>query len=517
MLRERKTNLSTSHVSNDEPSNVRSKETKGLSKKVLIDPEINGFLKWALGIVLTTVLFFCLADVSSGDTKGPLKRVGHVHGSQHKTPDSISTQTLGEDGRLYHLVFSTDCTEYQHWQSYLLFHSALKVKQPGFVTRIASGCSDSESEDIRKWHHENIQSVMSDRFQLHLTPHFSAVKDADGNSSGQDYKYFNKPFGLRHWMEHGEGMGFDINTGKMMNEDMVVILTDPDMLLLRPITGDFSNKRETIVTGSKKEQHFLTVQHGQPFAQKYGFGSQWKTKINDVDEITGPGSPVNSVSYFDALNRYSVGPPYLATARDMHSISVKWSEFVPGVHKQYPYLLAEMFAFCLAAAHLELPHQVVDSLMVSNPIAGGGEGWQLIHKIDKKDICSVAQSPDHEKYAVPSVIHFCQRYNVGPWFFAKRRIPKDIFSCDSPLLREPELDIAVKYDYKITPEGAKVQSQSSVVSASSFAICVLIQAVNDAAHYYKQTKCDGGGNQDKTIVFVKTDLFDDEWNKNVRK
>ena len=29
---------------------------------------------------------------------------------------------LDKDGKLYHLVFSTDCSAYQHWQSYLLFY-----------------------------------------------------------------------------------------------------------------------------------------------------------------------------------------------------------------------------------------------------------------------------------------------------------------------------------------------------------------------------------------------------------
>ena len=36
-----------------------------------------------------------------------------------------------------HIIFSTECSEYQDWQSIVLFHSAILVKQPGPVTRIA--------------------------------------------------------------------------------------------------------------------------------------------------------------------------------------------------------------------------------------------------------------------------------------------------------------------------------------------------------------------------------------------
>lgn len=36
-----------------------------------------------------------------------------------------------------HIIFSTACSEYQDWQSIVLFHSAILVKQPGPVTRIA--------------------------------------------------------------------------------------------------------------------------------------------------------------------------------------------------------------------------------------------------------------------------------------------------------------------------------------------------------------------------------------------
>jgi hypothetical protein len=40
----------------------------------------------------------------------------------------------------------------------------------------------------------------------------------------------------------------------------------------------------------------------------------------------------------------------------MVQLADKWVEFVPHSVKGHPGLLAEMYAFCIAAAHLQLPH-----------------------------------------------------------------------------------------------------------------------------------------------------------------
>ena len=40
----------------------------------------------------------------------------------------------------------------------------------------------------------------------------------------------------------------------------------------------------------------------------------------------------------------------------------------------YPDLLAEMYAYCMAAAHLEMPHARVNNWMLSN-VHVGDEGW----------------------------------------------------------------------------------------------------------------------------------------------
>ena len=382
----------------------------------------------------------------------------------------------------YHLIFSTDCSGYQHWQSYLLFYNAYKVKQPGTVTRIASGCS--QEEEIKEQEFQNkIAQHMSTDFKIHFTPVFSSVKDGTGKVTG-NYSFFNKPFGVLHWMENAEGI----------HQDDVIILMDPDQVLTRPITNDFTNREENLLVGDDPK---TTVTHGTPFGQKYGLAAQWRHF--DIDTITGTkDSPAKEVDQTDGMKHYPVGPPYLATAKDMHQIALKWSEFAPGVHAEYPHLLAEMYAYCIAAAHLKLPHQVVTSLMVSDTGGGSGgwgfEGWELIHRIDDDKVCNPSVL---DGAVLPSVLHFCQRYMVGKYFFGKRKVPHNIFTCESPLLEYPPEDIATKYDYFIPPPphkpvGEKKELNKGQAKMNAFMICALTRAVNEAAVFYQEHNCDVG-------------------------
>jgi hypothetical protein len=62
-------------------------------------------------------------------------------------------ETTGDGTSLY-VVFSTDCGEFQQWQTYLLFFSAMRARQLGLITRIASGCTEEEKQKVERWHQE---------------------------------------------------------------------------------------------------------------------------------------------------------------------------------------------------------------------------------------------------------------------------------------------------------------------------------------------------------------------------
>lgn len=72
-----------------------------------------------------------------------------------------------------HIVFSTDCGEFQDWQTLLLFHSALTVGQ-GPVTRIASGCDDAKKVILTA-----LYKKLHPNYHVHFTPDFS--RDENSN------------------------------------------------------------------------------------------------------------------------------------------------------------------------------------------------------------------------------------------------------------------------------------------------------------------------------------------------
>jgi hypothetical protein len=149
------------------------------------------------------------------------KRKDSIIGNNRSTTATDETTIIDTVGTVspttnttLHIIFSTDCSTYQQWQSYLFFYSAYTVGQPGYITRIVSGCNDDDDDSSsssskkkktkedkeRQWHNIHIRQVMSDRYRIHFTPKFSTVKEYNedggdggggggGSSKGKEYKY----------------------------------------------------------------------------------------------------------------------------------------------------------------------------------------------------------------------------------------------------------------------------------------------------------------------------------------
>ena len=432
--------------------------------------------KIIIGPFLTThhyiIPFLTTTSLSSSKSASLVKNDGG---------NGISTTSGGYE---YHVVFSTGCSLYQDWQSYVFFYGAVLAKQPGTITRIVSGCKDSsEEQKMRDIFYDEIHPMdPSGRLQLHITPDYSKLKN------GKTFVYFNKPFGMKHWLEHK--LGFP---NKPINENAIIILVDPDQLIMRPFTNnDFTNTEWKFMSSPP----YTKVIHGQPMGQLYGFGLQWKNQVN-MTALGFPKSPVDQLSYKDAQAGYIVGPPYIATARDMYKIVTQWTIFAHGVHAQYPFLLAEMFAYCLGAAHQQLPHQTAQSFMISDIGAGKGEGWDYIDKIPDDEICDNFSIDD-----VPNVLHYCQRYGMGNYFFGKRKLPKDFLSCESPMLAEPPKDVLQKYTYANFPPNNRKEWTPINAKRNAFAVCYMIKVLNEAAVHYKTHHCQGNAatNYEKKLL-----------------
>lgn len=371
-------------------------------------------------------------------------------------------------------------------------------KQIGKITRIVSGCNDVEEQTLQNIFDVQIKTMLHNNhiydnntiFDIHFTPDYSHV-----HGKQSSYVYFNKPYGMKHWMENKLGFPNHVTTE---NNNSIIILMDPDQLMMRSYdNNDFSNTEWKFIPNNIKPRSHIA--HGYPMGQLYGFSIQWKQKVNitlilQQLNYTSISSPVTIMSNHDAQRGYIVGPPYIATGYDMYQIVNLWSQFVVPTYEQYPHLLAEMYAYCLAAAHLLLSHQTAISFMVSDVGSGNkAEGWSYIDKISTDDICNtIPQDKSHvHSEELPNVLHYCQRYGIGSYFFGKRRIPKNLMSCNSSLLIEPPTNVYELHNdaiYPGDPNNPKVYSTDQR-KRHTFIVCYIIPTLNNALTFYKQQHC----------------------------
>lgn len=402
----------------------------------------------------------------------------------------INSPPAWEDSDV-HVIFSTDCTPYQDWQTLVVFHSAMTVGQKGRVTRIASGCDDAKKEELTA-----LYKQLYPHYGVHFTPDFK--KDEKTNKK---YDFYNKPWGLKHWLDYSE---------PPVKDDVIIALIDPDMIFVRPITSKVKGVKDNLYfetrlhrDGNEREVTDF-VSKGHPVAQTYGLGAPWTNdnhKKFNRGKICGEGSPCLKPNEQFGGKHYSVGPPYLVHKADMVSIAKTWTTFVPRVYEGYPYLLAEMYAYSMAAAHEELPHLQLNNMMVSNTDAGG-EGWDWIDKLNNTCVPPVngIYYPD---LPMPTMVHFCQGYRAGPIGFAKRQVPKNIFSCEQNLLLQTPDDLGF-VDYRIK-DGKRESLSNRQVKRNSFMLCVIYNSINAAVIDFKKRMCGptNSTSYDKTINVLK--------------
>jgi peptidyl serine alpha-galactosyltransferase len=436
---------------------------------------------------------------SSGKTKGQQEAQSQSQ-SQAKPSNKIPETNSNEE---HHLIFSTSCDSKQDWQGYLFFYQVMVIGQPGHVTRIVSGCSKSEEQLVRQ-QFETFIRPMSDRFHIHFTPQYGIVP----GKSWQLTKYWNKPFGILHFLEHV--LGFPDNAKE--HEDSIIILVDPDMLLLQPIVNEFSNfPMETwtpFFQGQSSSETFRTkVSHGKPISQEYGFGAQWLRAVaKNLTYVVGFDSPVHNVNMKDASTYYPAGPPYIMTGRDWFSAATLWAEFLPRVFDVSPQFMSEMYGYCLAMAHLEMPIQLAKGFMVSNAENSLDlEGWYFLKNADPQEVCTNPFTMENR----PLVFHFCQRYSIGDYFFSKYKYPASdlIRSCDSKLIELPPQDCVTRFNYSHYGDGSvkkwnpNAQRDTYSLLQNSFAIYTMLSAFNNAGKYYRNNHCEG-----------QVASFDESWN-----
>lgn len=453
-----------------------------------------------------------------------------LHDGKGTSIKDLHQQTVKDAGNTstdVHIVFSTDCSGYQHWQSIAAYYSIKRSGHLGPVTRIASGCKSSEQEKILS------EIIKIDPSQSHFKVHFTPSFAIAGN-----YKYSNKPGGLNHWI-----------TNTHIDEG-VIALIDPDMMLLRPITPQLGSEMTSVIVPHNrtsadlveyKDIHGtvqilrtkklpelpLRVEQGMSAGQHFGIGTLWVSAGKDgarkdfknfnLTAVCGNDSPCLNTpregpytTREQAENYYSVGPVYICSTSDWKSLLPRWHEFTPLVHTQYPKLLAEMYAFTMAAADRQMKFALSSSYMVSDAkTMSPTESWLWIDEYgeDKsienhaRSVCAGAtpnklpletlrrlQNYGYGRYRadvapingpLPVTLHYCQRYLFADHTFAKRQMTHNFFTCDGEPLSFDAGAILQALDSSVD----KVQKRMA------FMVCHLIPLMNMALNDYKSDVC----------------------------
>jgi hypothetical protein len=491
----------------------------------------------------------------------------------HRTPKDDAPRSIphNDNGKdydeeednsiLFHFITSTECSSYNVWETITQIHSAEAVRQCGKFTWIVSGClphdrihhgkgksganSDILSPEIIQQHVDmhfpapgdggtSIRAADCSRIrpELHFTPDFSNMsvyggKYADGtikrvfhnpktgkevrSTYGNRYVFNNKPNGLLHWAtEHKHDDDVPDNE--------VIVLIDPDFLfltrfhLVRPGTTIKKQKQQRKRASEIRKDSDL-VYPGMPCAASYGLGAQWLDF--NLTEICGPNSHCTNATSHDVSKYYSAGPPYVIHRADVLPLATKWASLVPPTYDVYPLLYAEMYAYSMAAAHLQLKHNLINGLFTGcmvgwpNPpenksdIRKSAEIYRTELAAELQQEQQQQQQPEEERSAPtcfvspfpPPMLHYCNRYmvettdemkkydsNVTYRFFAKRRVAHDdVLACDDDGNDSKNngrfLPFASSKDYERMAGGD--------VDWNSLAVCAITRALN----YARATGC----------------------------
>lgn len=126
------------------------------------------------------------------------------------------------------------------------------------------------------------------QYHVHFTPDFK--KDS---KTGKSYDFYNKPYGLKHWLNH---------TQSLSDQEEIVVLIDPDMILLRPISLRVKGNPANLYmpgTDANSEDIPEFIGKGHPVAQLYGLNAPWANDYSrnfNRTRICGEGSPCLKVT-----------------------------------------------------------------------------------------------------------------------------------------------------------------------------------------------------------------------------
>ncbi|ETI52156.1 hypothetical protein L917_04366 [Phytophthora nicotianae] len=407
-----------------------------------------------------------------------------------------------------HFVFTTSCEPYQDWQSEALAQSFVRVGQRGALTRIVSGCSDDAVKELLRRTQKSAPHL-----RIHVTrdfrslPSFKEVSDSvEKASTPDDYAPYNKPFGLRDWLE---------SANPPVREELIVVL-DPDFLFIRPFAVNTGGRVTTAkgVDSGNYEQDAEVIEGMRQYKRFFVYaGSRDDVSDSVTDGVAvaqrwsqylGTAAFENSssicpecakVSKADATEYFAVGPPYAITRKDLTQLMDDYCNMTVLKREQMnrEHWMSEMLGYSLAAAKHNVKHTTFDNLALGNK----ADDYTGFVNIMKGNPCEDPVTPIIPGEA-PPLLHGCHSYEAEDdrglkWMFYKQLMPNDMFACDSWLLASPPASVWTL---------AK-RSRDKQLMLEAYGVCTSIKVFNQALVDFKTKMCPDGFNQNRRLRMVK--------------
>jgi len=267
-------------------------------------------------------------------------------------------------------------------------------------------------------------------------------------------------------------------------------------IFLRPLTNTPLSDREILTSEPGKgglpsdtTSALNVVIKGRPVAQQYGLGGQWVTRFN-VSEIAGRNSPATKYNDLSASHHFSVGPQLMLHVDDLSALAPLWSANMRPVMKADMDILADMWAYCIAAAHLRLHHTTLDQYMISTWEGNEGQAFEWVDKFT--DLSCL--KPQHSAgQLLPNFIHLASNFKAPEsqeWMFHKGHVPARILECDSPLIKE-------------SPDNLWKISTKRDTKRQAWVLCHTVSILNRMLLEYKEKFCDGKFEKRKLVRLIQ--------------
>ena len=206
----------------------------------------------------------------------------------------------------------------------------------------------------------------------------------------------------------------------------------------------------------------------------------------------------------------------------MYEIVKKWTQYLPPIYAQIPRYDSLLHSYVIASAELGYRHQSVSTFMVSELILGpnkiANQGWFYLDLVPDADACPIASSIHDKTYLIdhnikqsydvlPNVLHYHEHYGLDYYTFDSNLLPSTFFTCPSPLLAVPPMNIS-KYKIYFKPkeyDDSKDKPEKDIYSNErgrfrhAFYLCALTSFLNEASLFYKNIFCKSEELKESTV------------------